>query len=72
MVSDPMKWTDIELMDALRDHGGKLNKARAEFSAACGRIDQATRQREPLHPVTLRRMEFDAVVRIADKLGVKL
>lgn len=48
------------------------NRARREFSSACARIEQASAQREPLNPVAMRRMEFEAVEKIATALGVPL
>jgi len=59
--------TDTEVMELLRGNS-PLNKARAIFSGECGRIDQASRQRTPLSPIEMRRMEFEAVERIASAL----
>ena len=61
--------TDKEVMDALRSDT-PLNRARAVFSSECGRIEQADAQRRPPSPIEIRRMEFEAVKRIAEALGV--
>lgn len=55
--------TDSEVMAELRGDT-PLNRARREFSSACGQIDQAARQRHGLNPVEMRRMEFEAVAKI--------
>ena len=49
-----------------------INRARKEFSNNCGLLDQAGRQRKPLTPIEMRRMEFEAVMKIASVLGVEL
>jgi len=50
-----------------------LNKARKEFKAARRRITEVlSAEGDPPSPIEMRRMEFDAVVRIAEALGVKL
>ena len=66
-----MKMTDDEVIAELRNDS-RLNRARLVFSSQCGRIDQAGRQRKPLTPIELRRMEFEAIQNIAVALGVKL
>lgn len=55
--------TDAEVFAAL---GGDtpLNRARREFSSACGRIEQAGQQRSSINPIELRRMEFEAIEKI--------
>ena len=60
--------TDAEVMAELRSDS-PLNRARAAFSGACGAIEQAGRQRRPAGPIEIRRMEFEAVRRIADALA---
>lgn len=65
-----MRMTDSEVMEALRSDS-TLNRARAVFSAQCGRIDQAYQQKS-ITPIELRRLEFEAVQNIAIALGVKL
>lgn len=63
--------TDEEVMYHIK-HDTRLNKIRAVFSGECGRIDQAFAQRRQPTPVEHRRMEFEAVRRIAAALGAKL
>jgi hypothetical protein len=63
--------TDAEVMELLRSDG-PLNRARAIFSGASGRIEQAGMQRQPAGPIEIRRMEFEAVEKIAEALGVTL
>lgn len=46
-----------------------LNRARKVFSSWCAKIEQAGQQREPLSPVEMRRMEFEAVEAIGRELG---
>ena len=55
--------TDDEVMAELKSDS-KINRARREFSSACGRIEQAGQQRTPLGPIHMRRMEFEAVMKI--------
>jgi hypothetical protein len=52
--------TDAEVIAELGSDSA-LNKARQEFSSWSGRIEQAGRQRRPLSPIEIRRMEFQAV-----------
>lgn len=47
-----------------------LNRARRVFLGEVARIEQAEQQRSPLSPITRRRMEFEAVKKIAAELGV--
>ncbi len=63
--------TDKEVMEALRSET-PLNAARAVFSGECGRIEQAGMQRRPAGPIEIRRMEFEAVRKIAKALGVEV
>lgn len=63
--------TDTEVMDELRSDS-LFNAARREFSSACAKIDQAGRQRTPLSPITMRRMEFEAVEKILSVYGFKV
>jgi hypothetical protein len=60
--------TDQEVMEALRSDT-PFNRARREFSAACGRIEQAGQQRSALSPIEMRRMEFEAVRKIEAALN---
>ena len=55
--------TDEEVMALLRS-ASPLNKARMVFSSASASIEQAGQQREPLSPIEMRRMEFEAVEKI--------
>jgi len=59
--------TDAEVMELLRSDSA-LNKARHIFSGECGRIEQAGMQRLPPGPIEVRRMEFEAVEKIAAAL----
>jgi hypothetical protein len=63
--------TDKEVMEALRSDT-LLNKARAVLSGECGRIEQAGMQRRSAGPIEMRRMEFEAVRKIAAVLGVEV
>lgn len=49
-----------------------INLARRELSYARARIENAEGQRKPPSIFEVRRMEFDAVKRIAAALGVTL
>ena len=63
--------TDSEVLKALRSDT-PLNRARAIFSAQCARIEQEGMQRRPAGPIEIRRMEFEAVQKIAAALGVTI
>jgi len=63
--------TDKEVVAAMQADT-PLAKARKEFSAACGRIEQAGQQRRPAGIIEIRRMEFDAVRAIAAALGCEV
>jgi len=60
-----------DVMRYMRDDT-HLNRVRKIFSSESARIEQAAGQRVPLGPIELRRMEFEAVRRIAAEMGVKL
>lgn len=63
------KMTDDEVLALMRKHDDStFNRARQQFSYAAGRIEQAAEQNAS--PVQIRRMEFEAVQRIAAELGV--
>jgi len=47
-----------------------FNKARREFSSACARIEQVGQQRQTISPITMRRMEFEAVEKILALYGI--
>lgn len=63
--------TDAEVMAALRSDS-LLNKARAVFSDQSAGMEQAAMNRVPPTPIEARRMEFEAVQKIAAVLGVSL
>lgn len=63
--------TDKEVMEALRADT-LLNKARAVFSSESAKIEQAGMQRLSAGPIEIRRMEFEAVRKIASALGVEV
>lgn len=63
--------TDEELFKELGSTS-PLNKARKRFNSWSAKIEQAQLQREPLSPIRLRKMEFEAVKAIAKELGVIL
>jgi hypothetical protein len=63
--------TDKEVLEALGSHT-QLDHARQIFSSECARIEQAGMQRQPLKPIDMRRMEFEAVRKIAAVFGVKI
>lgn len=66
-----MKLTDDEVMTLLKGDT-PLNRARRVFSGEVGRIEQAWQQRVIPTPVQSKRMEFEAVKKIAAELGVDL
>lgn len=63
--------TDEEIMFHIRKNT-RLNQVRAVFSAAAARLEQAGQQRRPPTAIELRRMEFEAVRKIAAELGVQI
>jgi len=63
--------TDQDVIDAMHSDT-QLNRARQIFSGACAAIEQAAAQRRPAGPIEIRRMEFEAVRKIAEALGVQL
>jgi hypothetical protein len=63
--------TDAEVVEALRADTA-LNRARQVFSAQAARMEQQGMQRWAPGPVEMRRMEFEAVRKIAEALGVSL
>jgi hypothetical protein len=68
MDDDPRKWSDKRVLDELAANS-TLNHVRKAFSSACARIEQSGAQRKPLTPIELRRMEFEAAVKILDAYG---
>jgi hypothetical protein len=63
--------TDDEVMNELRSTS-LLNLARKVFYSECARIEQADDQSRPPGPIERRRMEFEAVRKIAAVLGTRL
>lgn len=64
--------TDKDVMALLMGNSA-LNKARAVFASEVARIDRAgMRPCDRPSPIEMRRMEFEAVKKIALELGVKL
>lgn len=62
--------TDEEVMREIRAGSASVfNRARAVFSSASAEIEQAGQQRQPLNPIELRRMEFEAVDAILSAAG---
>jgi hypothetical protein len=57
--------TDQEVIELLTGDSA-INHARRQFSSYSGKIDQAGRQRKPLSPIEMRRMEFEAVEKIIE------
>lgn len=67
MPMNPMKWTDQQVLDAmdyLKPTDKALNRARQVFSSASAQIEHKSQQRGALSPIQMRRMEFDAVLKI--------
>lgn len=65
--------TDNEVLQTLKKGSdSRLNRARSAFSSEMGKIEQASVQRHSLPPIELRRMEFNAVRKIAEILGVEI
>lgn len=50
----------------------RLNRARAVFSAAVARLEQAEAQRAKPTIIERRRMEFEAVQGLAREMGIEL
>lgn len=59
--------TDEEVMSLLVDKNHPLNVARAAFSGACARLEQAYQQKSVPSSVEMRRMQFEAVEDIIRK-----
>lgn len=64
----PARLTDDQVMALLRGDS-PLNRARATFSGFAARIEQAGQQRQPIGPIEMRRLEFEAIAAIAKDLG---
>jgi hypothetical protein len=65
------KMTDAQVMDELRSNS-LLDQARKIFSGTSAAIQQAQLQRRPPTAIEVRRMEFEAVRKIAAVFGVVL
>lgn len=65
------KLTDDQVLATMKA-GSALEMGRRAFSAACGRIEQAQMQRSRPTIFDIRRMEYEAVQKIAEALGVTL
>lgn len=65
------KLSNDKLIELLKSEE-PINKARAQFSYASARIEQAEQQRTPLSPLDMRRMEFEAVEKIVGALGLHM
>lgn len=63
--------TDEQVMVLLKSDA-PINRARGEFAAACGIIDQAGYRPGGLPPIEMRRLEFEAIMKIVATLGVEL
>lgn len=66
-----MRMSNEEVMRELRSDS-PLNRARAAFSSACGRIEQEGQQRNPIGPIAIRAMEFEAVCKIIEAAGYEV
>lgn len=68
--SDALKaLTDLQIVDSMT-HDTPFARARRAFSYATAAIEQAAAQRVRPTPVETRRLEYAAVERIAEALGV--
>lgn len=54
-----------EIMQLLKSDT-PLNKARQVFSSYSAMIENATQQRVPIDPIEIRRLEFEAVLKIKE------
>lgn len=59
-----IRMTDQEVIQELQSKS-VLNQARQIFSSERARIERAGEQRDPLSPIEMRRMEFEAIEKIA-------
>jgi len=63
---------DTQVMSHIRNNT-PLNQMRTVFSGAIGAAEQSAQQRRAPCPITMRRMEFESVMRIlnhAETLGI--
>ncbi len=63
--------TDKEVMELMMGNS-LFNLARQQFSFCSADLEQAAQQRQSLSPIERRRMEFEAVEKIAAALGVEI
>lgn len=61
---------DSEALTVLGNRRSTWDKARQVFYAECARLEQAGMQSDPPSPLERRKMEFEAVRKIAEVLGV--
>lgn len=65
------RMTDEEVMDELQSNS-LLSQARRVFYSECARLEQRDQQNRPPGSIERRRIEFEAVRKIAAVLGVEL
>ena len=70
-MSKSAKLTNEQIIELLQSEK-PINKARREFSSASASIEQSSQQRTPLSPIDMRRMEFGAVEKITNAMGLHL
>lgn len=63
--------TDREVMELMMGNS-PFNEARQQFSFACAAMEQAESQRQSLTVIERRRLEFEAVEKIAAALGITI
>lgn len=63
--------TDKEVLDETR-RNSNLNIARIMLCAFCEKIEREHLKQHPMSGLEMRRVEFDAVRKIAAVLGVKI
>ncbi len=65
------RMTDEEVLAELNSDS-LLSRARSVYSSVTFKIDQACLEEPPPTPVEMRRMEFEATIKIAAALGIEL
>ncbi|MCV9964458.1 hypothetical protein OIU34_21445 [Pararhizobium sp. BT-229] len=63
--------TPKEVVDEMKS-GSPLAQARSVLGEAMAEIETGLRHRRPFSTIEVRNVEFDAVIRIAEILGVEL
>lgn len=63
--------TDREVLDILQSDT-PLGRGVREFSNQCGAMEQAGMQRRPPTPIEARRMQIEAVKKIASAIGANI